>query len=121
VDYGSGQAYILPRGTAGRLPWVNRFDSRLAVNYQLTKDMTASVSLDVFNVFNFQTATAYDQNYTYSPVLPIVGGTKSDLPGKVLDAETGDPIPAKAINKNFGKPTAYQAPRSFRFGARVSF
>ncbi|WP_044191869.1 TonB-dependent receptor [Hyalangium minutum] len=121
VDYGAGQAYILPRGTAGRLPWVNRFDSRLAVNYQLAKDITASVSLDVFNVFNFQTATAYDQNYTYSPVLPIVGGTRADLPGKVLDAETEEPIPDEAINKNFGKPTAYQAPRSFRFGARVSF
>jgi hypothetical protein len=121
VDYGSGQAYILPRGTAGRLPWVNRFDSRLAVNYSLTKDMVASLSLDVFNVFNFQTATAYDQNYTYSPVLPIVGGTKEDLPGKVLDAETNQPVSAAAINKNFGKPTAYQPPRSFRFGARVEF
>ncbi|WP_224362971.1 TonB-dependent receptor domain-containing protein [Hyalangium versicolor] len=121
VDYGAGQAYILPRGSAGRLPWVNRFDSRLAVNYTLAKDLVASISMDVFNVFNFQTATAYDQNYTYSPVLPIVGGTKADLPGKVIDAETGDPISGEAINKNFGKPTAYQAPRSFRFGARVTF
>ncbi|HYH97109.1 carboxypeptidase regulatory-like domain-containing protein [Hyalangium sp.] len=121
VDYGSGQAYILPRGGAGRLPWVHRFDSRLAVNYKVAKDITASLSVDVFNVFNFQTATAYDQNYTYSPVLPIVGGSRADLPGKVLDAETGEPIPDEAINKNFGKPTAYQAPRSFRFGARVSF
>jgi hypothetical protein len=121
VDYGAGQAYILPRGVAGRLPWVHRFDSRLAVNYKVARDITASLSLDVFNLFNFQTATAYDNNYTYSPVLPIVGGTKADLPGKVLDAETGEPIPEEAINKNFGKPTAYQAPRSFRFGARVSF
>jgi hypothetical protein len=121
VDYGAGQAYILPRGTAGRMPWVNRFDSRLAVNYKLTRDLTASLSLDVFNLFNFQTATSYDQNYTYSPVLPIVGGTRADLPGKVLDAESGEPIPTEAINPNFGKATAYQAPRSFRFGARVSF
>jgi hypothetical protein len=121
VDYGPGQAYILPRGTAGRLPWVNRFDSRVAFNYTLTKNMVASLSLDVFNLFNFQTATAYDQNYTFSPVLPIVGGTKNDLPGKVLDATTNEPITADALNKNFGKPTAYQAPRSFRLGARVSF
>ncbi|WP_224241180.1 TonB-dependent receptor [Hyalangium gracile] len=121
VDYGAGQAYILQRGTAGRLPWVNRFDSRLAVNYTVARNITASLSLDVFNVFNFQTATAFDQNYTYSPVLPIEGGSKGDLPGKVLDAETGEPITDEAINKNFGKPTAYQAPRSFRFGARVTF
>jgi hypothetical protein len=121
VDYGAGQAYILPRGSAGRLPWVNRIDSRLAVNYVVAKDITTSLSLDVFNLFNFQTATAYDQNYTFSPVLPIVGGSKGDLPGKVVDAQTGDPIPDEAINKNFGKPTAYQAPRSFRVGARVTF
>jgi hypothetical protein len=77
--------------------------------------------VDIFNIFNFQTPTAYDQNYTYSPVLPIVGGNRSDLPGKVLDAETGQPIAEEAVNKNFGKPTAYQAPRSFRFGARLTF
>jgi hypothetical protein len=120
VDYGAGQAYILPRGAAGRLPWVNRFDSRLAVNYRVTPDLTASLSLDVFNLFNFQTATAYDQNYTYSSVLPIEGGTPRDLPGKLVDPD-GNPVSEDAVNKNFGKPTAYQAPRSFRLGARVAF
>jgi hypothetical protein len=120
VDYGAAQAYILPRGTGGRLPWMHRFDSRLAVNYKLTRDVTASLSLDVFNLFNFQAATAYDQNYTYSNVLPIVGGTKADLPGKLVDTD-GNPLSADVVNKNFGKPTAYQSPRSFRFGARVSF
>jgi hypothetical protein len=120
VDYGAAQAYILPRGSGGRLPWVNRFDGRLAVNYKLTNDVTASLSVDVFNVFNFQTATLYDQNYTFSNVLPIEGGTKADLPGGLVDPD-GNPISVEAINPNFGKPIAYQAPRSFRFGARVSF
>jgi hypothetical protein len=120
IDYGSGQAYILPRGAAGRLPWVNRFDSRLAVNYKLSRGLTASLSLDVFNLFNFQTATAYDQNYTYSAVLPIEGGSAADLPGKLVDVD-GNLVSEDEVNKNFGKPTAYQAPRSFRFGARVAF
>ncbi|MDY7228098.1 TonB-dependent receptor [Hyalangium rubrum] len=120
IDYGAAQAYILPRGSGGRLPWVHRFDSRLALNYKLTREMTASLSVDVFNLFNFQTATMYDQNYTFSAVLPIEGGTPADLSGKLVDPD-GNPIPAEAVNKNFGKPLAYQSPRSFRFGARVTF
>ncbi|ADO69302.1 TonB-dependent receptor [Stigmatella aurantiaca] len=119
-DYGAGQAYILERGSAGRLPWVHRFDSRLAVTYKMTKDLTASFSVDVFNLFNFQAATAYDQNYTYSAVLPIENGTPEDLPSKVVDTD-GNPLDEASVNKNFGKPTAYQAPRSVRLGARVSF
>jgi len=120
ADYGPGQAFILPRGEAGRLPWVHRFDARLAVNYRLSRELTASLSLDVFNLFNFQAPVAYDQNYTYSAVLPIEGGRPGDLPAKLVDPE-GKPIDSESLNKNFGKPVAYQAPRSFRFGARVAF
>jgi hypothetical protein len=119
-DYGSGEAFLLPRGAAGRLPWVHRFDARLALSYKLTRELTAALSVDVFNLFNFQAATAYDQNYTYSAALPIEGGKPEDLPGKLVDPE-GNPLGEDAVNKNFGKPTAYQAPRSVRFGARLSF
>jgi hypothetical protein len=116
VDYGAGQAYILPRGSGGRLPWQHRFDSRLSVTYKLSRQLTASLSVDVFNLFNFQTATEYEQNYTFSDVTPLVGGTVKDLPN--LTDINGNPAPK---NPDFGKPTAYQAPRSFRFGARVAF
>ncbi|PTL78986.1 TonB-dependent receptor [Vitiosangium sp. GDMCC 1.1324] len=119
-DYGAGQAFILPRGEAGRLPWTHRIDSRLALNYRMTQQLTASFSVDVFNLFNFQAPVAYDQNYTYSAVLPIKDGTAADLPGKLVSPD-GQPIDASAINKNFGKPIAYQSPRSLRFGARLSF
>jgi hypothetical protein len=119
-EYGPGEAFILPRGAAGRLPWNHRIDSRLSLNYRLTRDVTASFSADVFNVFNFQAATSYDQNYTYSATLPIEGGTQADLQTGLVDPE-GNPLGAESLNKNFGKPIAYQAPRSFRFGARLSF
>ena len=119
-DYGAGQAFILPRGEAGRLPWSHRIDSRLALNYRVSRDLTASFSVDVFNLFNFQAATAYDQNYTFSPVLPIENGQKGDLAGKLVGPD-GEPIEAADLNKNFGKPVAYQSPRSVRFGARLSF
>ena len=43
----------------------------------------------------------------------------SDLARLVND----DGTPFESVNKNlnFGKPTAYQSPRTFRFGARVTF
>ncbi|ATB37682.1 TonB-dependent receptor [Cystobacter fuscus] len=119
-DYGAGQAFILPRGAAGRLPWNHRVDGRLALNYRLSRELTASFSVDVFNIFNFQAPVAYDQNYTYSSVLPIENGQKADLATKLVGPD-GEPIDTTSLNKNFGKPTAYQSPRSVRFGARLSF
>ncbi|QRN94218.1 TonB-dependent receptor [Archangium violaceum] len=119
-DYGTGQAFILPRGEAGRLPWVHRIDGRLALNYKMTQQLTASLSVDVFNVFNFQAPVAYDQNYTTADVLPIEGGSTNDLPSKLVDPD-GNPIDPSSVNKNFGRPTAYQSPRTVRFGARLSF
>jgi hypothetical protein len=33
----------------------------------------------------------------------------------------GAPLEASAINPNFGRPTAYQAPRQIRLGLRATF
>ncbi|WP_309890833.1 TonB-dependent receptor [Archangium sp.] len=114
------QVFILPRGSAGRLPWFHRIDTRLALSYKLTKTLTASAGVDVFNLFNFQAVSAYDEEYTRSVVRPLQNGTRQDLP-KLRDLEDGEPIGPQKLNPNFGKPIAYQLPRSIRFGARLSF
>ncbi|WNG15874.1 TonB-dependent receptor domain-containing protein [Cystobacter fuscus] len=120
-SYEAGESFILPRGAAGRLPWSHRVDGRLALNYRLSRELTASFSVDVFNLFNFQAPVAYDQNYTYWAVLPIENGQKADLATKLVGPD-GQPLDLDtSLNKNFGKPTAYQSPRSVRFGARLSF
>jgi outer membrane receptor protein involved in Fe transport len=108
--YGPDFTFILPRGAGGRLPFVHNIDSRLSANYRLTGDMVASVSLDVFNLFNFQSHIAADQRYTLNTVNPIIGGTKKDLESLNV-----------AVNPNYGRPTAYQSPRSIRLGARLAF
>ena len=101
---------------------MHSFDTRLAVNYRLTKDMVASLSVDVFNLFNFQTATAYDQNYTYSPVLPIVGGTKADLPGRCWTRTTGAADLRRGHQQELRQTHRLPGARArFRFGARVTF
>ena len=62
-----------------------------------------------------------DSVCTQDNVLPIGSGssTSSDL-GSLKNAD-GSPFDKSHINPNFGKPVAYQPPRSFRFGAKVTF
>jgi hypothetical protein len=87
--------------------------------YALPFDTSTSLALtiDVFNLFNFQAAQARDQRYTASDVRAVEGGSARDLTngdGSAFDAKTQK-------NPNFGKPTAYQPPRIFRFGLRGTF
>jgi outer membrane receptor protein involved in Fe transport len=125
--YGPSEAFIIQRGSGGRTPWVNNIDSNVGVNYRVGKTNVVSLTLDVFNVFNFQGVTAVDQNYTFSSVLPVEGGVKAgdlktDMITKIND-ETGEEeeFTAADINKNFKKPTSYQAPRQIRVGLKYTF
>jgi hypothetical protein len=119
--YGPNEAYILPRGTAGRMPWRNEVDARVGLNYKLSQASMVTVGLDVFNVFNFQTVTNQDQSYTLQNVRPTPNGTNDDLPGNVLGYTSGTPISPSDVNPNYLQPTAYQAPRTMRVTAKVTF
>lgn len=119
--YGTNEVFILPRGAGERLPWVFRIDPHVGWAYKFGKDSELKLTMDIFNVFNFQAVTAVDETYTNSTVTPIVDGTKDDLKAGKLTNDDGTPFDATNKNPNFGKPLAYQAPRQFRFGARVSF
>ncbi|NVB36274.1 TonB-dependent receptor [Pseudenhygromyxa sp. WMMC2535] len=114
--YGSGEAFLISRGDGERLPWVFRIDTNIGYRKYFNPDLSMEVTMDVYNVANFQAVTAIDENYTYSDVNPIEGGSLSDL-------ETHTDVNGEAIvkNPNFGNPTAYQSPRQFRFGIRLNF
>ncbi|KYG06832.1 TonB-dependent receptor [Sorangium cellulosum] len=117
--YGPDQVYILPRGSGERLPWVHTVDAHVGVGVQLARESVLTITVDSFNIFNFQAATALDQRYTQASVLPIEDGKTGDLGQlKNVDGSAFDP---NNKNPNFGKPIAYQAPRSFRIGAKVTF
>ena len=133
--YGRGETSILPRGSGERLPWVETFDAHLGLAFRLTKASELVVGADVFNLFNFQQVTGRDEEYTRANVLPIADGTLANLPAKrpdgsyvcappacklkyATDGSAFDPVDR---NPNFGNPTGYQAPRSFRFSAKVMF
>ena len=113
--YGPDEAFILPRGSGPRLPWTFRIDTNIGYRKMITKDLGITITMDVFNVANFQQVIAVDQSYTFSDVAPIkTGGTIADLKNDVY----GAPV---VKNPNFGNPIAYQQPRLFRFGIRLTF
>ena len=133
--YGAGYVYILPRGEGGRLPWVHSVDTSLSAGYRISKDSTLTLSLSVFNLFNFQAETGRDENYTYASVRPITGGTLEDLEAdndeecaatnscrdNVVAWAGGSPLGPQGRNPNYGRPTSYQTPRQVRIGAKVTF
>jgi outer membrane receptor protein involved in Fe transport len=120
--YGQTEVFVLPRGAGGRTDFVTQADLRAGWDKQLGGGMTLSVYLDLLNVYNSQTETAVDQNYTIDNVNPIVGGSIDDLKYlKQQDAdgnETGTPA-AKVVN--WRNATAYQEPLTARIGVNLTF
>lgn len=113
--YGRGEAFILPRGSAGRLPWLWQADLRASVSKGFG-GIFATVTLDVYNVTNNRAVVAVDQDYTYDAVSSLVGGTLADLPR--LKNTAGSPV---TLNPTFRQPTALLLPLAARLGARVGF
>lgn len=113
--YGPDEAFILPRGSGPRLPWTFRIDTNIGYRKMITKDLGITITMDVFNVANFQQVIAVDQSYTFSDVKPLKSGSEiKDLTTDVY----GAPV---VKNPNFGNAIAYQQPRLFRFGIRLTF
>jgi hypothetical protein len=108
--------FLLPRGSAGRTPTVTQFDLKFMYGRPLTANVNFEAFIDIFNLFNQQTAILVDDNYTFDAAPPIQNGTVSDLP--FAKNVFGQPV---AKNPNFGQPLAYQAPISGRLGLRLTF
>ena len=114
--YGPSEAFILPRGSAGRLPWQWGLNLRANGTYKVSKDYSVGLTVDLFNVTNNQAVQARDQNYTFDSVSPIVNGKPSDL------AYLTTTVGAQAIKSpTFLNPTQYQLPFSARVGAKLAF
>ncbi|HEY4395101.1 MAG TPA: TonB-dependent receptor [Polyangia bacterium] len=115
-----GTAYqvvmLLPRGSAGRTPTVTELNGKIAYGRALGPKMNLEGFIDLFNMFNQQTAVVTDDNYTFDAAPPIANGTASDL--KFAKNTSGQRI---GTNPNFGQPLAYQAPFSARLGLRLTF
>jgi len=118
--YGPGEVFILPRGSGQRLPWSYTSDINVRYGLGFANGHLMEAYANVYNLFNLQGVTGKDQTYTTSDVLPIRGGTTTgDLPK--LISEDGTPFDPMSVNPNFGRVTAYQAPRVVTFGLRYNY
>ena len=116
--YGDGTVFLLPRGSGPRLPWVHSVDLHLALQQPLPSGLTLQATLDAFNVFNFQAVTAIDERYTLSDAVPLSCHPCTEADLATVVSPSGTPV---VPNPSFRRPTAYQLPRTIRFGAKLAF
>jgi hypothetical protein len=94
----SGKSVLTPRGTSGRTPWTGTLDLQLAYQPAVSKGKL-TLQADIFNVFNAQKTTEFNETRDYSRA----------------DVESGK------LNPNYLSPTSFQTPRSVRLTARYEF
>jgi hypothetical protein len=76
----------------------------------------------VFNVFDQQDELDVDENYTFDNAAPIIGGDARDLRHlKSLDQAGSEVNATVTPNRNFGKVSQRQLPRTVQFGMRLTF
>lgn len=96
--YGSATHYCngvpSPRGSVGNLPWDNRLDVNFTFKPEMVKGL--AFKMDMFNVFNSQTAQNVDETYN-------TGGA-------------GTPVIS-----TYGRVVSYTAPRSVKFTATYDY
>jgi hypothetical protein len=111
ADTDLGDVQLLPRGENGVGPMISQVNLRLATRWH-----GIAFTLDVFNLFDRRDATNLDQVYTQDAVMPVSGGSASDLIW--LRNVNGD---VATRSRTYGLATAFQAPVSATLGARLLF
>ncbi len=133
--YGANESFLLPRGQLGRTDFEHAVDLHLAYKRALSKTTSAEVYIDVFNVYNNQSAFNVDD--TYAPYYkltaggvggeqqnanPVSGGSYSDLIWvKEIDSKGNESSKPIGRNPNFGNTTSRYAPTSAQVGFRLTF
>jgi len=103
---GNSDVFLLPRGSAGRLP--TRRGANLTLSYPISVGpATVTLQAYLYNAFNNQVATTRDNRWTLSP--------PPRYPATIYDPSQ------PSDNKEYGKITSRQDPRLFRAAVRVSF
>jgi outer membrane receptor protein involved in Fe transport len=135
--YGPGEAYVMPRGAAGRTPWIHEVSVKGGIGYQINKDYGVQFSVDVLNFLNTANATTVDENLTQENVLPYTLAPGQTAQGALcIGGNAGPTCPSTPVvrsdditttlntsqySTNFKQPTAYQSPRQVRFGIKFTF
>jgi hypothetical protein len=113
------EGYIVPKGSYGRMPSIYEGDFHLEYALRFGQ-VSITPMVDVFNFLNRQAATSQDDVYNNQ------GDAALNVPCTAPASDTANAgktgyFASCAPNVNYGKPILWQAARSVRFGARVSF
>jgi hypothetical protein len=100
-----GVSVLTQRGTGPRTPWTRNFDIQAAYMLKLPNANKVTLALDIFNIFNTQTVTEWNEVRDYSR--GATNGATLEHPGQV--------------NMNYRNPTSFMSPRSARITARYEF
>ena len=120
--YGPGEAFLLPRGAFQRSPLTSQVDVQVGYGRRLSRATTFEGFVRVFNLIDQQDELDVDENYTFDNAIPILGGDAGDLAhGKALDQAGLETNATVTPNKNFGKTSARQLPRTVQLGMRLTF
>jgi hypothetical protein len=120
--YGPGEAFLLPRGAFQRSPVTSQIDVQVGYGRRLNRTTMFEGFVRVFNLFDQQDELDVDENYTFDNAAPVLGGDPDDLRHvKSLDQTGLENNATVTPNKNFGKTSARQLPRTVQLGMRLSF
>jgi len=98
--------YLVPRGSAGRLPTL--WEANLMLAYPIVfGPVTATLQVYLENLFNNQIATSRDEDWSYGP--------PPGYPTTIYDPNQPQ------TNPTYGQVTDHYAPRFFRAALRLSF
>jgi hypothetical protein len=107
--------FILPRGDAGRTPFLHQFDATVSYEIPFGDDGTKlAFNATVFNIFNSQEAILVDNEYTQDVMDSAAPGTSLTE----LRNANGEPV---NVNPTFGEARLRQSPLSVRVGAVFTF
>lgn len=111
--------YLIARGSFDELPSTYNVDLHIEYAIRLG-GVSITPLVDIFNVTNVQAVTSRDERFC------TTAGTTGTGCNAVLAStgqvrKNGPYTTANAGNPNFNRDIAWQAPRVFRIGARVSF
>jgi hypothetical protein len=118
--------YVVPvffngRGDLGRTPALTQTDLMVAHNFSLSERVKLRVDMNVTNLFNQGSATAYNSQINRNGNLPITDAQffrGVDVLSLLRPANSSEPPARSPI---YALPASYQGIREFRFGFRISF
>jgi hypothetical protein len=135
IFYGNADAFLLPRGSAGNLPWEVALDLSARLDWVVAGPYTLSFTVSLFNVLDARAATSVDPRYTVDFTTPMQNAqcmsrnaVRQADPLTAIRADCPDLPYARTIddrpvtpNLNYGRANGFQAPFSARFGVALSF